>query len=87
MLGKTMDVHAAGMRVAAKTNVARIEGSNLRAYYKNMGTGRILWETTRVLGYRHRVGLLILALVGFIAIDHLKGLINVFYIVQGTLAG
>lgn len=87
MLVKSMDVRAAGMRVAAKNNINRIEGANLRAYYKNMSSGRILWETTRCLGYRHRVGLLITGLAGYIALDHVGGMVNLFYIVYGTLAG
>lgn len=75
------------MRIASKGNVHRIEGSNLKAAYKNMSSLRILWATTSFLGYRHRVGLLIAALVGFIALDHLQGLITAFYVVYGTLAG
>lgn len=75
------------VRVASKSNVHRIEASNLRSSYKNMSSGRILWETVRFLGYKHRVGLLILSLIGFTAVDHLQGLMNVFYVIQGTLGG
>jgi hypothetical protein len=53
-------------RVQTKNNLQRIEGNNLKASYKNMGSLHIVWSTLSFLGYRHRVGLLMLSTVGLL---------------------
>lgn len=49
---------AVNPRIASRANVHRIENQNLKACYKNMSTGRIVWQSVGFLSFRHRVGLL-----------------------------